>query len=98
MEPNFDSLQANGHYSQYSSKYSLNTDIPSIGSMLEYIDTASDVKIQFLGNDGSVEVLKASTPLLAGEIIDASVLSLDKLKTFVEKEQNVHYKKTTKKG
>ena len=50
------------------------------------VDAASDVKIQFVGNDGSVDVLKASTPLLAGEIIDASVLSLDKLKTFVAKE------------
>jgi isocitrate dehydrogenase len=50
------------------------------------IDAVSDVKIQFVSNDGSVEVLKASTPLLAGEIIDASVLSLDKLKSFVAKE------------
>nr|MDG1477694.1 NADP-dependent isocitrate dehydrogenase [Vicingaceae bacterium] len=50
------------------------------------VDAASDVKIQFVGNDGNTEVLKASTPLLAGEIIDASVLSLDKLKTFVAKE------------
>jgi isocitrate dehydrogenase len=50
------------------------------------VDAVSDVKIQFISNDGSVEVLKASTPLLAGEIIDASVLSLDKLKSFVAKE------------
>ncbi|MGB0888366.1 MAG: NADP-dependent isocitrate dehydrogenase, partial [Vicingaceae bacterium] len=44
------------------------------------VDAATDVKIQFVGNDGATEVLKASIPLLAGEIIDASVLSLDKLK------------------
>ena len=50
------------------------------------VDAVSDVKIQFVSNDGNVEVLKASTPLLAGEIIDASVLSLDKLKSFVAKE------------
>jgi isocitrate dehydrogenase len=50
------------------------------------LDAANDVKIQFVGNNGAVEVLKASTPLLAGEIIDASVLSLDKLKAFVAKE------------
>ncbi len=50
------------------------------------VEAASDVKIQFVGNDGAVEVLKASTPLLAGEIIDASVLSLDKLKGFIAKE------------
>jgi isocitrate dehydrogenase len=50
------------------------------------VDGATDVKIQFVGNDGTTEVLKASTPLLAGEIIDASVLSLNKLKSFVAKE------------
>ena len=50
------------------------------------VDAATDVKIQFVGNDGATEVLKASIPLLAGEIIDASVLSLDKLKAFVAKE------------
>jgi isocitrate dehydrogenase len=50
------------------------------------LDAAADVKIQFIGNSGNVEVLKASTPLLAGEIIDASVLSLTKLKSFIAKE------------
>jgi len=50
------------------------------------INDATDVKIQFVGNDGSTEVLKASTPLLAGEIIDASALSISKLKSFVAKE------------
>jgi len=50
------------------------------------INDATDVKIQFIGNDGSREVLKASTSLLTGEIIDASVLSLSKLKEFIAKE------------
>ncbi|MBL4593985.1 MAG: NADP-dependent isocitrate dehydrogenase, partial [Flavobacteriales bacterium] len=50
------------------------------------INDVTDVKIQFVSNDGSIEVLKASTPLLAGEIIDASVLSLSKLKSFIAKE------------
>jgi isocitrate dehydrogenase len=50
------------------------------------IANATDVKIQFVGNDGSTKVLKDSTPLLTGEIIDASVLSLNKLKTFIAKE------------
>ena len=50
------------------------------------VDTATDVKIQFTGNDGTTKTLKASTPLLAGEIIDASVLSLSKLKSFITKE------------
>ncbi len=47
------------------------------------VNEATDVKVQFVGIDGSTEVLKASTPLLAGEIIDASVLSLDKLRVFI---------------
>jgi isocitrate dehydrogenase len=65
---------------------------------------ATDVKIEFVGKDGSTTVLKASTPLKAGEIIDSSVMHLNALKTFVAKtikeakEQNlllsVHLKAT----
>ncbi|WP_316632966.1 NADP-dependent isocitrate dehydrogenase [uncultured Flavobacterium sp.] len=43
---------------------------------------ANDVKIEFVAKDGTTAVLKASTPLKAGEIIDSSVLSVQKLKTF----------------
>ena len=56
---------------------------------------ATDVKIEFVGKDGSTTVLKASTPLKAGEIIDSSVMHLNALKSFVAKtikeakEQNV---------
>ncbi|MFV8343794.1 NADP-dependent isocitrate dehydrogenase [Flavobacterium sp. XS2P39] len=56
---------------------------------------ATDVKIEFVGKDGSTTVLKASTPLKAGEIIDSSVMNLNALKAFVAKtiaeakEQNV---------
>ena len=50
------------------------------------VDSATDVKIQFVGNDGSTNVLKASTPLLAGEIIDSSAISISSLKSFIEKE------------
>jgi isocitrate dehydrogenase len=50
------------------------------------VKDATDVKIEFTGNDGTVTVLKASTPLKAGEIIDSSTLSLKKLKAFVAKE------------
>ena len=46
---------------------------------------ASDVKIEFVGKDGSTSVLKASTPLKAGEIIDSSVMNLNALKSFVAK-------------
>jgi isocitrate dehydrogenase len=56
---------------------------------------ANDVKIEFVAKDGSTTVLKASTPLKAGEIIDSSVMHLNALKSFVAKtikeakEQNV---------
>ena len=43
----------------------------------------TDVKIEFFGKDGSVEVLKESTPLLAGEIIDSSVMSAKALQAFL---------------
>ncbi|MDD5149622.1 MAG: NADP-dependent isocitrate dehydrogenase [Flavobacterium sp.] len=46
---------------------------------------ATDVKIEFIGKDGSTTVLKASTPLKSGEIIDSSVMNLNALKSFVSK-------------
>ena len=49
------------------------------------VDEATDVKIEFVGKDGSTAILKASTPLKAGEIIDSSALSLRKLKAFAAK-------------
>lgn len=50
------------------------------------ISEPTNAKIEFIGTDGSSKVLKASTPLLAGEIIDASVMSISQLKTFAAKE------------
>ncbi|MDW3211668.1 MAG: NADP-dependent isocitrate dehydrogenase [Reichenbachiella sp.] len=47
---------------------------------------ATDVKIEFLGADGSTKVLKEKTSLLAGEIIDASVMNMTALKAFIAKE------------
>ncbi|WP_269235088.1 NADP-dependent isocitrate dehydrogenase [Flavobacterium flavigenum] len=46
------------------------------------VTEANDVKIEFVAKDGTATVLKASTPLKAGEIIDSSVLSVSKLKAF----------------
>jgi isocitrate dehydrogenase len=46
----------------------------------------TDVKIEFIGTDGEVNVLKASTPLLAGEIIDASVFNIATFKSFIAQE------------
>jgi isocitrate dehydrogenase len=48
------------------------------------VSEATDVKIQFEGAGDYVSVLKESTPLLAGEIIDASVLSKNALITFLD--------------
>jgi isocitrate dehydrogenase len=41
------------------------------------------VKIELLAKDGSCKVLKEKTNVLAGEIIDASVLSKNALRTFI---------------
>lgn len=38
------------------------------------VPDATDVRIEHVAADGTVTVLKASTPLLAGEVIDASVM------------------------
>jgi isocitrate dehydrogenase len=46
---------------------------------------ATTVKIEFVGEDGKTTVLKESTPLLEGEIIDSSVLHVKALKSFVTK-------------
>lgn len=45
-----------------------------------------DVKITFIDNDGGCHVLKESTPVLAGEVIDSSVMSRKALCAFFEKE------------
>ena len=48
------------------------------------IADAGDVKIELTAADGSKTVLKEKTPVKAGEIIDAAVLSTAKLKTFLQ--------------
>ena len=46
---------------------------------------ATDVKIEFVSEDGKTTILKESTPLKVGEIIDSSVMHLKALKSFVTK-------------
>ena len=48
------------------------------------MDTEDDVRIQFTDKQGNVTVLKASTPLLAGEVIDATVMNVKALRAFYE--------------
>ncbi len=50
------------------------------------VAAATDVKIEFTSTDGSTQVLKASTPLKAGEILDATVMSKTALVSFLEQQ------------
>ena len=49
------------------------------------VSDRTDVKIEFVNQNGNATILKASTPLKAGEIIDTSVMNLNALKAFVTK-------------
>ena len=44
---------------------------------------ASEFKIEFVAEDGSINELKASAPLLAGEVIDTAVMSQKALRAFL---------------
>ncbi|PCJ87914.1 MAG: isocitrate dehydrogenase (NADP(+)) [Thiotrichaceae bacterium] len=48
------------------------------------IDTAGEVKIELISDAGETQILKASTPVLAGEVIDASVMNRKALCAFFE--------------
>ncbi len=50
------------------------------------ITTATDVRIEHTAVNGKVTILKESTPLLAGEVIDASVMNRRELRAFLAKE------------
>lgn len=47
---------------------------------------ATNVKIEFVGTDGQVTVLKENTPLEAGEVVDATFMSKNALTSFLEKQ------------
>jgi len=46
------------------------------------VSKAGDVRIEFVGADGKTSVLKEKTPLIAGEVIDASVMNRNALRKF----------------
>jgi isocitrate dehydrogenase len=48
------------------------------------IGNAGTVKIELVGDDGQTRVLKEKTPVLEGEVIDASVMSVKALRDFFE--------------
>ena len=48
------------------------------------VTAATEVKIEFIGADGTAKVLKEKTPLKAGEILDATVMNKQALLAFLE--------------
>jgi isocitrate dehydrogenase len=46
------------------------------------VPKACDVRIEFIAADGDITVLKGSTPLLAGEVIDTSAMNVHALRAF----------------
>lgn len=49
------------------------------------LDAATTVSIELVGEDGQKEILKTGLKLMAGEVIDASTLSIGALKDFLRK-------------
>ena len=47
------------------------------------ISAAGSVRIEMVADDGTVTVLKESVPVLAGEVIDATVMRVAALRTFL---------------
>ena len=50
------------------------------------VPEATNVKIEWVGNQGTSKTLKGALPLLKGEVIDASVMSSKALSAFYDKE------------
>lgn len=50
------------------------------------IESAGNVKIELIADDGTVQVLKEQTPVLSGEVIDASLMSCKSLCAFFEEQ------------
>ena len=50
------------------------------------IEQPGTLKIEHQGTDGTVTVLKEAIPVLAGEVVDAAVMSVKALRAFYEKE------------
>lgn len=50
------------------------------------VSAPTDVRIEFVDNSGSVKVLKEKTSLKGGEVMDASAINVNTLRSFFEKE------------
>jgi len=55
------------------------------------MEQAGDVKIEFVGTDGSTQVLMEKLPLEAGEIIDAAVMSKKAIREFYEESDPIYF-------
>jgi len=50
------------------------------------LDKKTELKIEFIGNDSQITILKDNLKVLEGEVVDASVMSVGKLRDFYRKE------------
>lgn len=50
------------------------------------IERAGNLKIEWVATDGSITTLKAQTPVLAGEVVDAAVMNIKALRSFYQQE------------
>lgn len=50
------------------------------------ISEAGSVKIEFVGQDGTTTVLKENTPVLVGEVVDATCMNRNALRAFFEEQ------------
>ena len=50
------------------------------------VKKATNIRIEFVGNDGKTTVLKEKLPLLDGEVIDATVMNVRALRKFYEEQ------------
>ncbi len=52
------------------------------------IDEPGDIKIEFVAENGNIEILKQKIPVVAGEVVDATRMSRKALRAFFEKQAN----------
>lgn len=52
----------------------------------EVIEKAGNLKIEFVDDNGAVKVLKEKTPVLEGEVVDATMMSKQALQKFLEEQ------------
>ncbi len=56
------------------------------GEKSTVVEKDGNVRIEFVGKDGQVKVMKETTPVLAGEVLDGMFMSIKALRKFLEEE------------